>query len=79
MATLQRIPGGLVLVRPLFRTHSMLPLSCDMRTSVRLQDAEAIELCAQVRLHFSFQDDECLYLVMEYVPGGGTLISAARH
>ena len=23
-----------------------------------------------VRLHFSFQDDECLYLVMEYVPGG---------
>ena len=30
-------------------------------------------LCAQVRLHFSFQDDECLYLVMEYVPGGGTL------
>ena len=36
-------------------------------------------LRAQVRLHFSFQDDECLYLVMEYVPGGGTLISAARH
>jgi len=27
-------------------------------------------LRAQVRLHFSFQDDECLYLVMEYVPGG---------
>ena len=23
-----------------------------------------------MRLHFSFQDDECLYLVMEYVPGG---------
>ena len=23
-----------------------------------------------VRLHFSFQDDVCLYLVMEYVPGG---------
>ena len=32
-----------------------------------------------VRLHFSFQDDECLYLVMEYVPGGGTRAAAARH